>query len=231
MDPSTHAAVKTLLQQWIVDRQQAFQEQLTEAWRTAQERLTPDEDLVSRLGACLALAAPVTVPAAIPAPPVGAGPDAELEAALDRLAAAPTQGEALKGLLEEAVRCAGRSAVYVVKQGIATLYAHRGFQPAQDHPATPVVPPPDLEDLIQDRSGAIDQPGPAYQALLAPPGRPGGSGAAHPPPPPAPAHSRAAAGRQRRTWPASRAPASCAPWPWRRNPGWPSWPPPGTTAG
>jgi len=168
MDPSTHAAVKTLLQQWIIDRQLTFQEQLTEAWRAAQERLTPDEDLVAKLGACLALAAPMAVPAAEPGPPAGIDPDAALEAGLDRLAAASTHAEVLKGLVEEAARCAGRSAVYVVKQGIATLYAHRGFPAIQDRPPTPVVPPPDLEDLIQDRTGTIDRPGPAYQALLAP---------------------------------------------------------------
>jgi hypothetical protein len=160
--------VKTLLEQWIANRQKVFQEQLSEVWRAARDGFGPDEELLARLGECLASTTPATVPATVPGLPVAGGSDADLEAALDRLAEAPTQGEVLKGLLEESVRRAGRGAVYVVKQGIATLYAHRGFQAAPDQPGAPVVPPPDLEDLVQGRSQSIDRPGPASQALLAP---------------------------------------------------------------
>lgn len=157
MDPSTQAAVTSLLQQWIVDRQQSLQEQMAVAWQAAQAQFRPDPDLLASLATCLEAAAPK-----------GADPDAELAAGLDRLAAAATQGETLKALLEEGLRCAGRCALFVVKQGIATLYGQRGFAPALDRPGAPVVPPPDLEALIQGQAALIDQPGPAYRAMLAP---------------------------------------------------------------
>ena len=61
-------------------------------------------------------------------------------------------------------RFAGRSAVYVLKQGIASLYAQRGFEPPAPRP---VVPPPDLEELIQGHVAKVTG-GPAYLALLGP---------------------------------------------------------------
>jgi hypothetical protein len=146
--------VKTLLQQWILDRQQALQEQVSQVWLEARDRFQPDDALVAKIGDCLA-------------PPPASGPDADLGAGLDRLAGAPTQSEVLKQLLEACARFAGRGAVYVLKQGVASLYAHRGFEPAQPRPGTPVVPTPDLEQLVQGGI-MIDRPGAGYLVLLDP---------------------------------------------------------------
>ncbi len=65
-------------------------------------------------------------------------------------------------------RFAERSALFVIKQGIASLYAHRGFEAARPRAGAPVVPPPALEPLVQGHGAIIDTPGPAYEALLAP---------------------------------------------------------------
>jgi hypothetical protein len=159
MDESNQAALKTLLQQWINDRHQALREQVLASWRDAQERLVPDDQLVELI---LAFTAPA------PAPELPQDADADLGAGLDLMAEAPTQGEVLKRLLDGIMRFAERSALYVIKQGIASLYAHRGFE--ADHPklGVPVVPPPELEQLLQGQAGPVSGPGPAYLALLGP---------------------------------------------------------------
>jgi len=158
MDESNQAGLKTLLQQWIDERQLALRGQVLAALDQARERLAPDDALLAQV---LAAAEP---------PPAAAAPgiDADLGAGLDLMADAPTQGEALKRLLEGVMRFSERSALYVIKQGIATLYAHRGFE--ADHPklGVPVVPPPELEQLIQGPTALISARGPAYLALLAP---------------------------------------------------------------
>jgi len=158
MDDSNQAALKTLLQQWINDRHQALREQVLAAWREGQEQLAPDDRLVQMI---CDFSAPE--PELLPI-----DPDADLGSGLDLLAEAATQGEVLKHLLDAIMRFAERGALYVIKQGIATLYAHRGFE--ADHPrlGVPVVPPPELEQLIQGRSALVADPGPAYLSLLGP---------------------------------------------------------------
>ena len=159
MDESNQAALKTLLQQWINDRHQALREQVLSAWRDAQSSLVPDDQLVELI---LAFAAPA--PTVVEAQDT----DADLGAALDLLAEAGTQGEVLKRLLDGAMRFAERSALYVIKQGIASLYAHRGFDAEHPKLGVPVVPPAELEQLIQGHAALLDAPGPAYTALLGP---------------------------------------------------------------
>lgn len=165
MIDSTQPALKNLLQDWINDRQQALREQLLEALRESQDRLVPDEALLESLTAA---ATPPPPPPPEPAP----DPDADLGAGLDLVAEAPSQGETLKRLLDAATRFSGRSALYVLKQGIGSLYAHRGFDAALPRMGAPVVPPPELEELIQGRTGngeaGLLAGGPAYLALLAP---------------------------------------------------------------
>jgi len=138
MDESNQAALKTLLQQWINERQSALREQVLAALRDAQDRMVPDDALME-----LALAQTATPPA--PAP---RDSDADLGAGLDLMAEAATQGEVLKRLLEGAMRFCERSALFVIKQGIANLYAQRGFE--ADHPklGVAVVPPPELEVVV-----------------------------------------------------------------------------------
>ena len=160
MIDSTQPALKNLLQDWINDRQQALREQLLEALRESQDRLVPDEALLESLTAA---ATPPPPPPPEPAP----DPDADLGAGLDLVAEAPSQGETLKRLLDAATRFSGRSALYVLKQGIASLYAQRGFGAQAPRLGLPVVPPPELEELIQAPVGLLSD-GPAYLALLGP---------------------------------------------------------------
>jgi hypothetical protein len=159
MDESNQSALKTLLQQWASDRQQALRDQVMAAWREAEARLVPDDPLV---GLILDFATPAL------APEQPQDLDADLGSGLDLLAAAATQGEVLKRLLDGTTRFSERSALYVIKQGIASLYAHRGFD--ADHPrlGVPVVPPPELEQFIQGAIPLVAAPGPAYLALLDP---------------------------------------------------------------
>lgn len=134
-----------------------FRDQVAQAWITALEAFRPDDELIARVQECLEAAEPEEE-----------DPDEALGAALDHLAQAGTQSETLKRLIEGATRFAERSALFVIKQGIASLYAHRGFEAARPRAGAPVVPPPALEPLVQGHGVIIDAPGPAYEALLAP---------------------------------------------------------------
>ena len=157
MDESNQAGLKNLLQQWVDDRQLALRERVLAALGAVQEQLAPDAALVERI---LSLAAPAPAAAAQDL-------DADLGAGLDLLAAAGTQGEVLKRLLDGVMRFSQRSALYVIKQGIATLFAHRGFESEHPRLGVPVVPPPELEQLIQGQTALVTS-GPAYLALLGP---------------------------------------------------------------
>ena len=165
MDENFPASMKALLAQWVTDRQHAFLEQVLLTWHEGMEGLAPNDALVERLVALMP--APEPAPAAEPAPPA---PDteADLGAGIDGLEKAGTQGEVLKQLLEALACFTERSALFVVKQGIASLYAHRGFVSETPLAATPVVPPQELEQLIQGQTALIQGQGPAYGALLAP---------------------------------------------------------------
>ena len=164
MDENVPASMKHLLTEWVNERHQVLMEQVLFTWQEAMGRLTPDDALMERLLA--------TVPTPEPPPPVelppATDPEPGLGAALASLEQAATQGEVLKRLLDALAGFAARSALFVVKQGIATLYAHRGFETEAPKAGSPVVPPPDLEHLIQDGSAALSTSGPAYSALLAP---------------------------------------------------------------
>ncbi len=163
MDENAQASLKNLLQQWADKRQQALLEQVMLAWSEAIPRLAPDDTLMASILA--ALPAPEPAPEPPPPPPPT---DGNLGAGLDLLEDAHTQGEVLKHLLDATQRFVERSALFVLKQGIATAFAHRGFDGESPKAGSPVVPPPDLEDLLGGRARLVAGPGPAYQALLAP---------------------------------------------------------------
>lgn len=162
MDDSRKDPLKQALQAWLQDRLKGLQDQIQMTWEEGMGRMTPDEALLDRL---LALAPPTVAPAF---PEVAPDTDADLGAALDLMESSANQGEVLKHLLEGLQPFVERSALFVVKQGIASLYAQRGFE--ADHPrlGAPVVPPPELESLIQGQARGLDRPGPAYTALLGP---------------------------------------------------------------
>ena len=159
MDENFPASMKALLAQWVTDRQQSFLEQVMLTWHEGMGGLAPNDALVARIVALMP----------VPAKPVAQGGDeTDLGAGIEGLEKASTQGEVLKQLLETLARFTERSALFVVKQGIASLYAHRGFGTETPLAGTPVVPPPELEQLIQGQTALVERAGPAYAALLAP---------------------------------------------------------------
>jgi hypothetical protein len=161
MDASNQAALKNVLQQWSDDRLQAIWSQVGKTWLENQKQFIPDDGLVELL---LAFATPAPEPEPLPSRDT----DSELGVGLDLIAEATTQGEVLKRLLNGAMGFGERCALYVIKQGIASLYAQRGYEAEQPRLGVPVVPPPELEELIQGQAGMLAEPGPAYQALLGP---------------------------------------------------------------
>lgn len=158
--PQPSDALKQILLTWLHERHQALLEQVMMTWEEGLGRLQPDDALANEL-----LAA---VPAAAPAQSPVVTSDPELGAALDLLDNAPSQAEVLHKLLDGLRPFADRSALYIIKQGIASLYAFRGFDGESAKSGTPVVPPPELEALISGQLPVIQQTGEAYLALVRP---------------------------------------------------------------
>lgn len=162
MDELVKASAQQRLQTWIQERHRVLLEQIMLTWEEGTHRLNPDHALMEEL---LTLLAPE------PASPLGSLPadtDRDLGTGLDLVSASASQGEVLKRLLEALQPFAERSALFVVKQGIATLYAVRGFESDQPRMGSAVVPPPELETVLQGRSSLTLKTGAAYGALLAP---------------------------------------------------------------
>ena len=159
MTDAAKANLQQILHQWVTDRHQALKDQLDLAWTEGIGRCLPDDSIIeSLLG--------TTVPEPL-SPPIDSV-EQHLGEGLDLLESAQSQGDVLKRLLEAVQPFAERSALFVVKQGIATLYASRGFEAEAPRPGSPVVPPSELEALLLGRLHRIDKPGPAYEALLRP---------------------------------------------------------------
>ncbi|MBS1767121.1 MAG: hypothetical protein JST05_06940 [Acidobacteria bacterium] len=155
-DPMDIDALRDALAAWIEGRKQVVLEELAASIQLSLERLDPDEALLARIAEAM--------------PDPGEGSAAAEEAmgkALDGMAAAGSQAECLQRMLDGLALMAPRSAVFIVKQGILNLYACRGFTSENPKSGTPVVPPPDLLDLVMGRGESIEAPGPGYQALLA----------------------------------------------------------------
>lgn len=170
MDDSLKASMQQVLHRWIKERHDSLLEQVLLTWEEGMGRLRPDDSLLLEIATLAAPPPPPETPAdlGLGAAPLAADTEADLGRGLDSLEQAASQGEVLKRLLEATHAFAERTAVFVVKQGIATLYAARGFEADAPKPGSPVLPPPELEDLIQGRSSSVSQPGPSYSALLAP---------------------------------------------------------------
>jgi hypothetical protein len=164
MDENLSEPLKQMIHKWVNDKHQALLEQVMMTWQEGMGRLAPDDGLLQKIQELL-------VP---PAPPEDPFPDVisdtenDLGAALNLLESSASQGEVLKRLLEGLQPFVERSALFVIKQGIASLFAHRGFESDMPKPGAPVVPPPELEEVIQCRVPYLSMPGPAYVALLAP---------------------------------------------------------------
>lgn len=153
-DLPNQEALRRPLEAWLKQQNQALLEEVIATWQGAMDRFRPDEALLAQLQA----AAPQGMASADAAP--------AFSAALDLVEGAPSQGDLLKRLLDGLAPMVERSALFVVKQGLANLYAHRGFD--QGAPLKPgaVVPPPELEAMIQGLGHSLQKKGPGYSALL-----------------------------------------------------------------
>lgn len=165
MDETLREPLKQLIHKWINDRHQALLEQIMMTWEEGMGRLHPDDHLLEQVLDVVTPPAP-PVPED-PFPDMAADTEEDLGAALNLLEASSSQGEVLKRLLEGLQPFVERSALFVIKQGIASLYATRGFESDSPKVGAPVVPPPELDDVIQGRVVSVSSPGPSYDALLA----------------------------------------------------------------
>jgi len=163
MDDLRKESIKPLVQAWIQERLQSLQEQVVMTWEEGLGRLKPDDALLQKI---LDVAGPE--PVEDPFPDASVDTENDLGVALDLIESAASQGEVLKNMLDGLQPFVERSALFVVKQGIGSLYAHRGFESDTPRLGAPVVPPAELEDLLQGRVLGINRPGPSYQALLGP---------------------------------------------------------------
>lgn len=162
MDETLSEPLKQMIHKWVNDRHQALLEQVMMTWQEGMGRLTPDEALLQKIQDLLV----VPPPPEDPFPDIVSDTENDLGAALNLLESSSSQGEVLKRLLEGLQPFVERSALFVIKQGIASLFATRGFESDLPKPGSPVVPPPELEDVIQCRVPFISASGPAYLALL-----------------------------------------------------------------
>jgi hypothetical protein len=156
-DSSQADAFRSSLEAWLSQQQNAFTEDLHAALRKGLERFQPDGALLSQWQEQASAAMPFSSGAA----------DSDLAPALDLLEGATSQSDLLRRLLDALTPLVERSALFILKQGLASLYAHRGFEAATPPKPGAVVPPEDLEGLLRGTSRCIRRKGPAYAALLA----------------------------------------------------------------
>jgi len=159
VDQPQHDVLRTRLEAWLNQQNQTLLEEVMATWQHALSHFQPPEALLAQLQEATTASGAYQ--------PAGA-PDQELATALDLLEGATSQSDLLKRLLDALAPLAERSALFILKQGLASLYTHRGFEPGAPQRAGAVVPTQDLEALIQGSSRSIRQKGPGYVALIAP---------------------------------------------------------------
>jgi hypothetical protein len=160
-DQPQNDVLRTRLEAWLNQQNQTLLEEVMATWQHALERFHPTEALLADLQE------------AMPTPPAddfapSGNQEQDLAAALDLIEGATSQSDLLKRLLDALSPLVERSALFILKQGLASLYAHRGFEQEASLKPGAVVPPPELESLIQGSSRSIRRKGPAYTALIAP---------------------------------------------------------------
>ena len=154
-----HDALRGPLEAWLNQKNQTLLEEVIATWQLAMDRFRPDEALLDRIRQALPAAAPAQAG-------MDSGAAASFSAALDLVEGAPSQGDLLKRLLDGLEPLVERSAIFILKQGLASLYAHRGFEANAPLKPGAVVPPPDLEAVIQGLGRSIRKKGAGYSALL-----------------------------------------------------------------
>jgi hypothetical protein len=159
VDQSQNDAFRARLETWLNQQNQALLEEVMATWQNALSHFHPDEALLAQLLET-ADAPAVLAPSGLQ--------DPELASALDLLEGATSQSDLLKRLLDALSALAERSAIFILKQGLASLYAHRGFEAEAPSRAGAVVPPSELESLIQGSTHSIRRKGSGYTALIRP---------------------------------------------------------------
>ena len=158
-EKSQHDALRFQLEAWLNLHNQRLLEEVMATWQGALAKFHPDEAFLSGLQGAVSPVAP-------------SGPadssDTHLATAFDLLEGATSQSDLLKRLLDALAPLVERSALFVLKQGLASLYTHRGFEAGAPLRSGAVVPPPELEAVIHGLSRSLCSPGPGYAALLAP---------------------------------------------------------------
>ena len=156
-DQPIHDALRGPLEAWLNQKNQSLLEEVVATWQLAMDRFHPDEALLERIRQALPAPAPVETEN---------GATAAFSAALDLVEGAPSQSDLLKRLLDGLEPLVERSALFILKQGLASLYAHRGFEANAPLKPGAVVPPPDLEALIQGLGRSLRKRGAGYTSLL-----------------------------------------------------------------
>ena len=143
------------LEAWLNHQNQILLEEVMATWQSRLERFHPDEALLAHLREA--------------APEASSGTqEQDLGATLDLIEGASSQSDLLKRLLDALALLVERSAIFILKQGTVSLYAHRGFGAEAPAKAGAVAPPEELEALIAGSIPAIRHASPGYAALIAP---------------------------------------------------------------
>jgi hypothetical protein len=158
-EKSQNDALRFQLEAWLNLQNQTLLEEVMATWQGVLARFHPDEAFLSGLRGTVS-------PSALS--DQTESPDTHLATALDLLEGAASQSDLLKRLLDALSPLVERSALFVLKQGLASLYAHRGFEAGAPARSGAVVPPPELEAVIHGLSRSLSARGPGYLALLAP---------------------------------------------------------------
>ena len=159
-DQPQNDALRTRLEAWLNHQNQTLLEEVMATWQNTLDRSQPDDAILAQLRA--AISTPVAFTSS------SAQEDQDLAPALDLLEGATSQSDLLKRLLDALSPLVERSALFILKQGLASLYAHRGFEAEAPAKTGAVVPPAELEALMQGSTWSIRRKGPGYAALIAP---------------------------------------------------------------
>ncbi len=156
-DQPKHDAFRARLEEWLNQQNQVLLEEVIATWQSALGHFRPSEALLAQF----------LEAAAVPSAPAPSGREViELASALDLLEGATSQSDLLKRLLDALSLLVERSGLFILKQGLASVYAHRGFEADAPSRAGAVVPPPELEAMIQGLTRSIRRKGPGYTALI-----------------------------------------------------------------
>ena len=154
MDQTLKEPLKQLVA-WAEARDRALLARVSEAVAAVRGEGEPEEAFLQRLLACAPASAAVFCDT-----------ERDLGEAMARIEGAANQGEVLKRLLDALQPFVERSAVFVLKQGVASLFASRGFEASAPRNGASVAPPPELEALMLGRQERVARPGEATRALL-----------------------------------------------------------------